>query len=307
MKKRILQLFILFLLLISTLIGMNISWDIPVNTLKEQYANEQSKFIAINDLDVHYRDEGTGFPIILLHGTGASLHTWDAWTAELKKEYRVIRMDLPAFGLTGPNADHDYRIKTYTEFLDQFISTLSIDSFHLAGNSLGGQIAWNYAADYPEKVAKLILVDPSGFPSEHGTAMVFRLARTPILNNIMRFVTPKSFIKKNLKEVYYNDEKITPELIDRYYHLTLRTGNRDAFIARAKLHPKPDNTPKLNEITAPTLIIWGEEDTWIPVVDGKRFEAAIPNAQLVVLEQTGHVPMEESPQRSLKSVLQFLK
>ena len=117
--------------------------DIPVEKLKEKYANEFSRFVAIDGMQVHYRIEGKGMPILLVHGTGSSLHTWDDWTLKLKENYQVIRMDLPAFGLTGPNKTGDYSIEKYTQFLEEFVAQLKLDSMILAGNSLGGNIAWN--------------------------------------------------------------------------------------------------------------------------------------------------------------------
>ena len=183
--------------------------DISVEDLKKEYANEYSKFIEINELQVHYRDEGKGFPIVLLHGTASSLHTWDDWTKELAKNYRVIRMDLPAFGITGPNKNADYSIKAYTTFLHQFLMKINVDRFYLAGNSLGGNIAWNYTAEHPEKIKKLILVDASGLPTNKPQPAIFKMAKTPILSALFLYITPKFFIKKNMKEVYGDENKIT--------------------------------------------------------------------------------------------------
>jgi pimeloyl-ACP methyl ester carboxylesterase len=134
------------------LISRLIYWDIPVEELKLEYANEQSEFMELNGLSVHYRDEGEGMPVVLVHGTAASLHTWDDWTNTLKEHYRVIRMDIPAFGLTGPDPKGDYSIDGYVGFLAQFLDQLHIDSMYLAGNSLGGNIAWNFASEHPDKV-----------------------------------------------------------------------------------------------------------------------------------------------------------
>lgn len=303
-KKRSYTL--VLLLLFANILFFSITKDLSIEELKEKYTNQESKFIEVNGMQVHYRDEGQGMPIVLIHGTASSLHTWNAWTNELKKNYRVIRLDIPAFGLTGPHPKQDYRIKTYADFLDTFLTKLSIDSLYLAGNSLGGNISWYYAAEHPTKVKKLILVDPSGYPKDGKLPWIFKLARTPILNSIIRYITPKTIIEKNLQQVYFDDTKITPELVNRYYDMALREGNRTAFIDRAKTNMK-DNTDKLKNITAPTLIIWGNEDIWIPVSDGKRFLSDIPNAQLKVMENVGHVPMEESPSESLAPLLLFLE
>jgi pimeloyl-ACP methyl ester carboxylesterase len=283
--------------------------DISLEDLKKEYANEESEFIRIDGMQVHYRDEGIGFPIVLLHGTAASLHTWDAWTEQLIKNYRVIRLDLPAFGLTGPNKSADYSIESYTRFLVQFLEKIKVDKFHLAGNSLGGNIAWNYAAEHPEKVAKLILIDASGLPTNKPQPAIFKMAKTPILNSLFLYLTPQFIIRKNIEQVYGNKLKVTDSLITRYHKMSLRTGNRKAFIDRAKIDfnlNKKSNLAKLKSVKSPTLLIWGAKDTWIPLENGKRMDSLLPNSKLVILKNSGHVPMEENPEESLVFLNIFL-
>jgi pimeloyl-ACP methyl ester carboxylesterase len=292
----------------SLIIGLffMITPDIPLEELKKNYTNEASSFISLSGMDIHYRDEGAGPRIVLIHGTASSLHTWDAWTEELKKDYRVIRFDLPAFGLTGPHPDRDYRVAAYTEILDQLLKSLALDSVILAGNSLGGRIAWQYAAEHPQMVSKLVLIDASGFPTEKGLPWIFGLARVPVLNRLISKITPRSIIEKNVKEVYFDDTKVSEKLIDRYYHFALREGNRQAFIDRAQLDLKGDINI-LRKIKIPTLIIWGRNDEWIPVEHLEKFKSAIPNAKAFIIENSGHVPMEENPVETLEILTtQFL-
>ena len=299
----------LFIILLTSVIGNSFYSDISVEDLKNEFTNEHSQFIEIDEVNVHYRDEGEGFPIVLIHGTAASLHTWDAWTDELIKTNRVIRMDLPAFGITGPNKNADYSIEAYTTFLHSFLEKLKLEKFHLAGNSLGGNIAWNYTADYPSKVEKLILVDASGLPTNKSQPAIFKMAKTPILNSLFLYITPRFLIKKNIEEVYEDDSKITDELINRYHKMALRVGNRKAFIDRAKTDFKLDtqvNLEKLKSIQTPTLLIWGAKDLWIPIANGIRMNEILVNSKLEVLENSGHVPMEENPRESLKLMNDFL-
>ncbi|MFT6064158.1 MAG: pimeloyl-ACP methyl ester carboxylesterase [Paraglaciecola sp.] len=301
--------FYVILIVIMLLIKGAVYADISADDLKKEYANEHSKFIEIDEMQVHYRDEGKGVPIVLVHGTASSLHTWDAWTKELTKNYRVIRMDLPAFGITGPNKNADYSIKAYTAFLDQFLTKINVDSFYLVGNSLGGNIAWNYTAEHPKKIEKLILVDASGLPTNKPQPAIFKMAKTPVLSSLFLYVTPKFFIKKNMKEVYGDKSKLTDSLVTRYHKMALRVGNRQAFIDRAKIDFKLGakvNVDKLKSIQTPTLLIWGAKDTWIPLDNGKRMDRILPNSKLVVLENSGHVPMEENPTESVEILKDFL-
>ena len=283
--------------------------DIPVEILKDKYANEFSKFVEIDGMQVHYRVEGKGMPIVLIHGTGASLHTWDDWTLKLKENYQVIRMDLPAFGLTGPNKSGDYSIKQYTQFLEEFVVKMKLDSMFLAGNSLGGNIAWNYASKNPEKVQKLILVDASGLPTNKPQPWIFKMAKTPVLSKLFLYITPRSIIEDNLKQVYEDDTKISDALITRFHDMALREGNRKAFVDRAKIDFTTSEASKkeqLQNIQTPTLLIWGAKDTWIPLENGKRMDTLLPNSKLVVLQNSGHVPMEENPKESFKVLNDFL-
>jgi pimeloyl-ACP methyl ester carboxylesterase len=301
----------LYTLLIALVLAIHsvVYSDISVDELKVEYANQYSNFIEIDGMQVHYRIEGEGFPIVLIHGTASSLHTWDAWTKELKKTNTIIRMDLPAFGLTGPNKTADYSIKSYTTFLDQFLNEIAIDSFHLAGNSLGGNIAWNYAAEHPNKVDKLILLDASGLPTNKAQPAVFKMAKMPVISNLFLYVTPKFFINKNMQEVYADDTKITDNLVSRYHKMALREGNRQAFIDRARMDFKlgsKANIDKLKSIQNSTLLIWGAQDNWIPLDNGKRMNSVMQNSKLVVLESSGHVPMEENPKESFVVLRSFL-
>lgn len=279
--------------------------DRDLKELKTKYTNSFSSFVSIAGCDVHYRIEGRGHPMILLHGTGASLHTWDAWTELLKDSFQIFRFDLPGFGLTGPNQSRDYSIETYVQFVDAMVDFFGLDSLYLAGNSLGGHIAWEYALLRPEKVRKLILVDASGYPFDRNKALAFRIARNPVLRPFLKRFLPRSFVKKNLEEVFGNPQKITEDLIDRYYELSLRPGNRKAFIDRA-LTDEVDNSWKIKEIQCETLIIWGDKDRWVNPEDARRFDQDIPRSKLFIMEGLGHIPMEEDPSNSVKEVRKFL-
>ncbi len=279
--------------------------DIPVEELKPKYAPPPSQFMSLDGMEVHYRDEGEGPALVLLHGTGASLHTWDGWVEALADSFRVVRLDLPGFGLTGPNPAHDYRIATYVDFLEHFVGRLGLERFSLAGNSLGGHIAWRYALAHPQRVEKLILIDPAGAPDDAPDPFVFKLARTPVANRLLTVVTPRSLMEKSLREVYADDAKVTPALVDRYYELSLREGNRAAFVARART-VEPNRFDQIAYVRAPTLILWGKQDVWIPVATARRFTERLPHAVLVTYPDAGHVPMEERPARTAADARRFL-
>ena len=149
LKKIILLIVVVFGILMGGLIILFGYLDLPLETLKETYANTESQFMALEGMEVHYRDEGPktdSIPIVLIHGTGASLHTFNNWATSLSKYRRVLRMDLPAYGLTGPFLDRNYSTPHYVEFIAAFLQELGVEYCVLAGNSLGGKIAWTYTS-----------------------------------------------------------------------------------------------------------------------------------------------------------------
>ncbi len=285
--------------------------DIPLEELKEKYASPASAFIPVQEMNVHYRDEGNqndSIPIVLIHGTGSSLHTFDEWTRRLQSQRRIIRMDLPGYGLTGPFPNRDYSIDHYVDFLSEFLIDLGVGKCVLAGNSLGGRIAWTFTVKYPELVDRLILIDAAGYPGvSKSTPLAFQLAQTPVVKNIFTFITPRSVAKASVENVFSDKTKVTEEITDRYFELTLREGNRQAFIDR--FAAKSDTTAyrNISSIQQPTLVLWGEEDLLFSVDMAHRFHEDLPNDTLVILERSGHVPMEESPKESLEAVLAFLE
>ncbi|WP_462250681.1 alpha/beta fold hydrolase [Ekhidna sp.] len=305
---KILLISVFFLVVVvSLLFGYR---DIPLDELKTKYAQAPSSFTMIDGMNVHFRDEGNpndSIPIVLIHGTGSSLHTFDDWPEFLKQEYRVVRMDLPAYGLTGPFPDRDYSIKKYVEFIKHFLDEKGIEKCILGGNSLGGEISWRFTTVYPEMVDKLILIDAAGYPFKaQSVPLAFRVARIPVIKNMFTFITPKSIARSSVENVYADKSKVTDELADRYFELTLRAGNRQAFVDRLSMERPTDAYQYISEIKQPTLVLWGDQDLLIPVENAELFHKDLPNDTLVILENAGHVPMEEVPLRSVKVVRSFL-
>jgi pimeloyl-ACP methyl ester carboxylesterase len=299
---------LILVLLIASLYGYR---DIPLKDLKTKFAPAPSSFIAIDGMDVHFRDEGDATdssPIVLIHGTGSSLHTFNDWTTQLKHNYRVIRMDLPGYGLTGPFPDRNYSIDNYVDFLKQFLTALGIKECVLGGNSLGGGIAWNFTTKHPEIVNKLILINASGYPSQaKSVPLAFKIAQTPGLNTLFTVITPRFVAKASVENVFADKTKVTDALVDRYFELTLREGNRQAFIDRFSANKNLNSHNNIKLIQQRTLVLWGEQDKLIPVEKAYQFHNDLPNDTLVIIKGVGHVPMEEQPDESLETVLSFLK
>jgi pimeloyl-ACP methyl ester carboxylesterase len=295
-------------------IGLVAVWapDLPLDDLKVRWARPPSRFIEVNGQQVHVRDEGPHddpAPIVLLHGTSASLHTWQGWAEGLREQRRVIRVDLPGFGITGPNRQQDYSIERYVLFVRSVLDQLGVDRFVLAGNSLGGQIAWATAAALPGRVERLILVDSAGYPfsSFNGEVPIgFRIARTPVLREVAQFLLPRGLVERSLRNLYGDPSKVTPQLVDLYSDMARRPGNREALGRRLEQQARDPDPALLRNVKAPTLVLWGGKDRLLPPQLGQRFVRDIPGARLVVFDDLGHLPQEEDPQRTLAEVKRFL-
>lgn len=272
----------------------------------QKYTNDQSRFLVIDNAMVHYRDEGEGPVVLLIHGAFSSLHTFDGWTEILKKDFRVLRLDLPGFGLSSTSDDHTYGVEKYVSWIYRFLKMLGAEKCSIAGSSFGGWLAWEYTRKFPQQVEKLILVGAAGYLDLKDIPLPFRMARTPFVNKIAKFAIRKSVLEVFVRQVYGDPSRITPELIDRYYDLFSREGNPEAFFALVNGRFK-DNTRHLKKLQQPTLIQWGERDAWIPLDNAYRFLADIPHAELIIYEDIGHVPMEEVPQISVRDTRKFLK
>ncbi len=283
--------------------------DKKLASLLPLYANKESKFMPVLGMQVHYRIEGVEtdmVPLVLIHGTSASLHTWDSLTLLLRGKKKIIRFDLPAFGLTGPNKENTYNADVYNIFVDSLLEALHVNSCIVAGNSLGGSIAWHYALYNKSRVQQLILLDASGYPKKNEKGSLgFKIASTPIINNLLLWVTPKFLVKKSLEGVFVDKSKITEASIDRYHDLLLRKGNRKAALSIFKAGFTPNPAP-IKTINIPTLIIWGDKDQLISVSNAYLFNKDIKGSKLVVLQNVGHTPMEESPTKVAAAISSFL-
>lgn len=282
--------------------GCSVSSDLVI----EKYAGIESKFIDIDGLRVHYRDQGRGPALLCLHGICSSLHTWDGWADALKNRYRIIRLDLPGWALTGP-ANFPYHREEYMKFLDKFIDALGIRKVNLAGNSLGGYYAWNFAVSHPERVGKLILIDPAGYPKKVPGPV--QLLTMPVIGDLCAAITPKCIFAGFVKEVYGNAGRMKPGTLDRYYDLMMYNGNRKTCmtIFRELKKISAEEPAGISSITAPTLIMWGGKDRWNPPHIVKRFRNDLPHARVLVYNGAGHVPMEEIPEITSRDADLFLR
>lgn len=293
-----------------SLLALFLGWlwtpDKPRAALEAKYLTAPADIVDVAGWRLHLRDTGprTAPAVILLHGFGASLHTWEAWAQVLAVDHRVIRFDLPGSGLSRPDPAGDYSDARTQQLLIALMDRLGVARASLVGHSIGGRIAWRFAAAHSQRVDMLVLVSPDGFASpgfEYGKAPA-----VPVVLKAMRYVLPRALLRMNLLPAYADPAVLNDSLLTRYHDLLLAPGAREAMLARMAQTVLVDPLPLLRTITAPTLLLWGERDAMIPFANSADYLNAIPNSRLVALPGVGHLPQEEAP-GSIAAVQAFLK
>lgn len=283
--------------------------DTDPAAMKAKYATAPSQFIDLEQgLRVHMRDQGKrdGRAIVLIHGSNASLHTWEPWVKRLGRDYRIITLDLPGHGLTGAHPGGVYDYPVFVDVVDKVMAKLGVARAVIGGNSMGGGVSWMFALAHPEKTDALLLVDAAGAPQwkAKSTPIGFRLARMPVINKLMLYISPRTIFEKSLKASVSVQSVATQQDVDRYWELNRYPGNRAATLQRFSFahNNHPATKEQLATIKAPVMIMWGEEDGLIPVSSAKWFAAGLPGAKLAIYPKVGHLPMEEVADRSAADV-----
>ncbi len=280
--------------------------DIELSELQKRYGSTPENVVSIESIRIHYKDTGPkDAPVLLLlHGFGSSLQTWDVWAEKLDKKYRVIRLDLPGFGLTGPSPSDDYSELNDLNTLTRFVDSLGITDLSVVGHSMGGKIAWTFAAAHAERVKALVLMAPDGFPQPE--AIGTKPYAMPAIMGVMKYSLPKYFVRKSIEPAFVDLNELDDKLVNRYYDMLRAPGVRAAILARANQTIYTDPVPRLKQIKAPTLLIWGDEDKMIPSSNAKSYAAVLENSETVLIPKLGHLLHEEHAELGLAKVTEFL-
>jgi pimeloyl-ACP methyl ester carboxylesterase len=288
--------------------------DIPWAELEAKYANSASRYMDMPDgVRVHYRDQGNpnGPPVVMVHGFAASLQAWEPWVARLGDTYRIVTLDLPGHGLTRAPDGYVASLDGNADLVNAVADRLHLGPYVLAGNSMGGAVAWNTVLRHPDRVKALVLVDAAGWPSEAKhqgpPPVVFALLGNPIGRAMLRNIDTRPMAESGLKAAYHDPKLVTAALVDRYVDLSRAPGHRDILLRMQPSSAHPVTAQSFKAITIPTLVMHGEADALIPSADGRAFAAAIPGAVLITYQGVGHVPMEQIPDRSAHDLRDFLQ
>jgi pimeloyl-ACP methyl ester carboxylesterase len=268
-----------------------------------------SRYVVVDGVRPRYTTGGGGKEaIVFIHGFSSSLFTWRECLAPISTQYRVFALDLKGFGFSG-KPQSDYSIGEYVDFVIHFMDAVGLEKATLCGNSMGGNIAWRAALQYPKRVDRLILVDSSGYASPHsGVPFIMKLGRLPGAEMLFSILTTRGRIRSSLASAYYDDAKVTEDAVNAYYYPTRTPGAMYAPLARLRSGRSENEKwqDSISELSLPTCIIWGENDTWVPPEDALRFHTDISGSMLVMIPECGHLPEEEEPERFVAAVLDFM-
>ncbi len=288
--------------------------DIPFDTLEAAYANSHSRFaVAGEQQRLHYRDQGPADApaIVLVHGFAASLHTWTPWVRDLRDDYRVITLDLPGHGLTRGYDPDTVGVELFIESLDTLAGELALETFTLVGSSMGGNAAWTYALEHPQRVDGLVLVASSGWPRTEEEArarpLVFRLLDNSLARAVIKDLDMSSMIRSGLEDSFADPSRVTDAMVERYSALSRAPGHREAILQlTSRAQRTPASAERLAQLDMPVLVMQGALDQVVPPRHGKAFARAIPGAQLRWYENAGHLPQEEVARQSVRDLRSFL-
>jgi pimeloyl-ACP methyl ester carboxylesterase len=255
---------------------------------------------------IHYKDTGPqDAPVLLfLHGFGSSLQTWDVWAGSLEQKYRVIRLDLPGFGLTGPSPSNDYSEFNDVNTLTQFVDKLGVSELSVIGHSMGGKIAWTFAAAHPDRVKALVLMAPDGFPQPD--AIGTKPYAMPAIMGLMKYCLPRYFVRKSIEPAFADESALDDKMVSRYHDMLRAPGVRAAILERGNQTIYTDPVPRLKKIKAPTLLLWGEEDKMIPSSNAASYAGVLAQSQTVFIPKLGHLLHEEQADIGLAQLVEFL-
>ncbi|HYD87389.1 MAG TPA: alpha/beta hydrolase [Vitreimonas sp.] len=291
--------------------------DIPYADLAAEYESPASRYVDLSSgVRMHYRDEGqsAGAPtLLLIHGFSASLHTWEPWVARLSDTYRIVSLDLPGHGLTSAPADYSASIEVFRDEVHAFTTAMGLQRFALAGSSMGGNVAWEYALAHPEQIEALILVDASGWQETRANLdrdpPVFRLLRDPNIGPAIRDLDATGLTRQGLQASFSDASLVDDAMVSRYVELARAPGHRAILLQmtlgfRERNYATPERLAPLANI--PVLVLHGDSDRLVPLEHGRQFQTAIDGAEIIVFENTGHIPQEERPDVSAMAVREFL-
>jgi pimeloyl-ACP methyl ester carboxylesterase len=270
-------------------------------------AGLEARYETVDGHRLRYVRAGSGPAVVLVHGFASSLYTWKDVIPALAAAHDVVALDLPGFGQSDQPPDLSF--EDFPRAVLGLMDHQGIGKAALVGNSMGGATVAAAAAQHPDRATALVLIAAAGFnlaPSEHPG--VVRLAESSLAPVLSLLPGKRLLVESSLRQVFHDPAKVTPERLSEYLQAALRPGTLPAICSlgaslRDRSHVVEAALPR---ILARTLVLWGDDDRWIPIAHADRFVGAIPGARKVVIPACGHVPQEEKPEAVARLLLAFL-
>jgi pimeloyl-ACP methyl ester carboxylesterase len=281
--------------------------DIPAQVLEAKYTTPASKFLNVDGVRIHYRDEGSGPPLVLIHANFGSLLSWDGAVDVLKEKHRVLRFDLTGHGLTGPDPSGDYSLERTVQLTGRFVDALGLTRFSIGGTSIGGTVAMHYAAAHPERVDRLILLSPGAL---EGRSVQRAGGGVPRVATVLEYITPRAIASYMLKSRFGDPSRVDDKLIDQWYEMWLREGQRAAILARLRAYSSADLGKVTAAVAVPTLILWGEKNPQVPVEQAdelRRMLVNSPAVQIIRYPGVGHMAADEAGPEIARDIATYLE
>mgnify|MGYP001584223403 CR=1 FL=1 len=312
MLRSLLTWAIRLLLLIVTLLTLATTWlwwsnrDIPMAELEQQFGGNGLQRVMIDGVNLAYRVEGQGPSLVLIHSHFYTMRQWQQWVDTLKEDFTVVRFDLTSHGLTGPDPSEDYSRARGSVLLQGLLNHLHIEKASIAGSSTGGALAWYFAANYPQRVDRLILINAPGMPRVTNKYMERGM---PDWMGYLFYLFPQSMFKPFLQAPVVDKTLITDARVEEFHRMYRGEGNRWAEFLRMQAWERGDIAPQLEKITSPVLVMWGEKNPQLPVEHVEQYQQQLINSPRVetrVYPDIGHVVPLEIPVASAIDARAFL-
>ena len=264
-----------------------------------------ARYLQVDGTRIRYIDVGRGAPVLFLHGLGASMYAWRRNLAAVAAAgFRVIAFDNRGFGLSDkPSAPYDNA--AYARLVIALMDSLLLTDAVLVGHSMGGAIAAQVAIEYPARVRGLVVVGSAGLGARE--PLLFRVARWPVLGPAALALRGRGFTARLLRSTYYDPGKVTEADVDQYYAPVAQPEYGRALRGVLQQFRFTALEGRLDRIAAPTLVLWGEEDRWVPMGLGRALAAGITRSAFVSVPRAGHSVQEEAPDEVNHLVIRFLK
>ena len=285
----------------------DVSW--PEST-KLIYHPEYSWFTTIDGVRIHYQEAGdqNAPPMILIHGFISSTLVWSEVFLPLARAgFHVIAPDLPGYGYSEKPRDGEYTIKSQAQAVVGLMDRLGIEKATVVGASYGAAIAATIALDHPERVERLVLIGAVS-NDEPKKKILLSIARLPLIGDIVTplFLGSRWILRKRMEHVYRRLRiPVDEQMIAARHHLLATANTHRAMIRSARRWSANRISRDAHLIRQPTMLIWGEVDTHIPLSEGLRLRDAMPNARLIVFRNCGHLPPAEYPQKFVDLLAEF--